>query len=254
MKIFVISLASSVDRRKNIISQMAEQFLSFEFLDAINGQTEQHPILNAYCNKRRVSRKGYSLKPGELGCFASHYLLWEKCLILNEPIVILEDDVLLKKALSETLFYVRKHIHQLGLIRLSRTLLDPSFITLSYFSDTAKMVKYTKPAKGGMGYVLSPDAAKKLINSTENWHDPADDFLEKEWLHRVTVFGIEPPCLTHDHLLESEIGDRKKITQPITKRIKREIYRSTEWLLNQTVQLPLIIKIKLGLFKLGKNI
>ena len=29
----------------------------------------------------------------EMGCFASHYLLWEKCVELNEPIIILEDDV-----------------------------------------------------------------------------------------------------------------------------------------------------------------
>ena len=29
----------------------------------------------------------------EMGCFASHYLLWEKCVELDEPIMILEDDV-----------------------------------------------------------------------------------------------------------------------------------------------------------------
>ena len=29
----------------------------------------------------------------EMECFASHYLLWEKCIKLDEPIIILEDYV-----------------------------------------------------------------------------------------------------------------------------------------------------------------
>ncbi|CCF80089.1 putative lipopolysaccharide biosynthesis protein [Helicobacter bizzozeronii CCUG 35545] len=33
---------------------------------------------------------------GELGCYASHYSLWQKCIQLHEPIAILEDDVHLK--------------------------------------------------------------------------------------------------------------------------------------------------------------
>ena len=32
------------------------------------------------------------LTKGEVGCFLSHWRLWEKCIELNEPILILEDD------------------------------------------------------------------------------------------------------------------------------------------------------------------
>jgi hypothetical protein len=32
------------------------------------------------------------LRPGVLGCFYSHYRLWQKCIDLNEPIFIFEDD------------------------------------------------------------------------------------------------------------------------------------------------------------------
>jgi GR25 family glycosyltransferase involved in LPS biosynthesis len=36
--------------------------------------------------------------PGEMGCFDSHYRLWEKCVELNEPIMIFEDDVKFTRA------------------------------------------------------------------------------------------------------------------------------------------------------------
>lgn len=36
---------------------------------------------------------GRELSDGEKACFASHYRLWQECVKLNEPIMILEDDV-----------------------------------------------------------------------------------------------------------------------------------------------------------------
>lgn len=252
MKIFVISLTSSLNRRENITTQMAEQSLPFEFFDAINGKNEDHPFFKQYCDPKRIRRKGYSLNPGEMGCFASHYSLWEKCIALNEPIVILEDDVHLRKKLSLVLSHVKTYICQLGMVRLSRTL-EPTFINVSSFEDTSMIVKYTKPAKGGMGYVLSPGSAKKLILKLKTWYEPVDDYLEKEWLHKMSIFGIEPPCLTHDNSVPSEIGDRKKQKMFLFIRIRREIYRSGEWFLNQIHQFPLNLKIRLGIFKFEKN-
>jgi len=32
-------------------------------------------------------------RPGVIGCFYSHYNLWKRCVELNEPIMIFEDDV-----------------------------------------------------------------------------------------------------------------------------------------------------------------
>ena len=37
--------------------------------------------------------KGKLSRPGVIGCFYSHYALWQKCIDLNEPIMIFEDDV-----------------------------------------------------------------------------------------------------------------------------------------------------------------
>nr|WP_232260652.1 glycosyltransferase family 25 protein [Helicobacter pylori] len=43
------------------------------------------------------------LLPQEFGCYLSHYLLWKECVKLNQPVVILEDDVTLESNFMQAL-------------------------------------------------------------------------------------------------------------------------------------------------------
>nr|WP_244660431.1 glycosyltransferase family 25 protein [Helicobacter pylori] len=43
------------------------------------------------------------LLPQEFGCYLSHYLLWKECVKLNQPVVILEDDVALESNFMQAL-------------------------------------------------------------------------------------------------------------------------------------------------------
>ncbi len=43
------------------------------------------------------------LLPREFGCYLSHYLLWKECVKLDEPVVILEDDVALESHFMQAL-------------------------------------------------------------------------------------------------------------------------------------------------------
>ena len=94
-KIFVINLPSSVDRRENISPQLEALKLSFEIFPAVNGREDNHPLLSKYDEGLSKLYRGKTLSPGQLGCYASHYLLWEKCVDLDEPVIVIEDDALL---------------------------------------------------------------------------------------------------------------------------------------------------------------
>jgi glycosyl transferase family 25 len=41
--------------------------------------------------------------PGVKGCFYSHYRLWQKCVELNEPIIIWEDDIVLTRPYTQSI-------------------------------------------------------------------------------------------------------------------------------------------------------
>ncbi|WQY62959.1 glycosyltransferase family 25 protein [Helicobacter pylori] len=43
------------------------------------------------------------LLPQEFGCYLSHYLLWKECVKTNQPIIILEDDVVLESNFMQAL-------------------------------------------------------------------------------------------------------------------------------------------------------
>lgn len=113
--------------------------------------------------------------PGIMGCFFSHYRLWEKCVELNEPIMIFEDDVI----------FTRKYIP-----------IDWKDILITVFGNPTKSSKYShfltdstgearaekyKQASmpGTPGYAIKPDAAKRLIETYQNSFLPSDNAINK---------------------------------------------------------------------------
>ncbi len=69
--------------------------LEYSIFPAVNGHTDKALLFERYDEQKSQLYRGKSLTKGQLGCYASHYLLWEKCIKLNEPIIVLEDDALL---------------------------------------------------------------------------------------------------------------------------------------------------------------
>lgn len=225
MRIFIVSLLRATQRREKISQFMADQQLNFEFFDAVDG-IQGHTLFDKYYDeKKRIAMKGRALSPGELGCFASHYLLWEKCVKLNENILILEDDIHIKENFSEVIDELAPQIDQFQLLRLSK-IMNPSFFKVTKTNLGYSIVKYLNNPCGTQGYLLSPNAAQKLIAHANTWVEPVDDYLDKEWLHKVSVYGIEPNCLKHNLDLPSDIGLRRKQKMTIKQRCTREAYRT----------------------------
>lgn len=111
--------------------------------------------------------------PGEMGCFDSHYRLWQKCVELNEPIMIFEDDVIFLRPYNEVNF-------------------DEVLITV--FGNQTKAAKYwhyfdnpvgipraeeywQSSMPGTPGYAIKPAAAKKLIEMYNNTWLPSDNAM-----------------------------------------------------------------------------
>ncbi|ENM3991490.1 glycosyltransferase family 25 protein, partial [Vibrio cholerae] len=135
MKIYVISLKNSLDRRASIEQQMTSHGLKFEFFDAIDGRIDPpHPLFANYdYTKRLWLTSGKMPMRGELGCYASHYLLWQKCVELNAPIVVLEDDVIINENFPQYLSIMKDKTNEYGFLRL-----EPEVGKCSLFSKESK--------------------------------------------------------------------------------------------------------------------
>lgn len=218
-KIFVISLKNS-SRRQNITKQLTSYQIDFEFFDAIDG-LKGHALFKHYNSKKRLLIKGYPMTAGELGCFASHYLLWEKCIKINQPIIIIEDHAKIFHVFLKVIQEFNKLTKEEGFYKLYSGA-KPSFKVVKQVSNLA-VVKFTSKTNMTTGYIITPKAAELLICHAEEWVEPVDDYMDREWQHHIPKYGVYPYSLARKDI-PSEIGNRTKRALPLLTKLRREVF------------------------------
>ncbi|WP_299017011.1 glycosyltransferase family 25 protein [uncultured Photobacterium sp.] len=227
--IFVINLESSTERREHISNQMNALGVNYHFFSAVDGRKKPHPLFEMYNDKLSQLYRGKSLSRGQLGCYASHYLLWQKCVEAGKPIIVIEDDALIY---PEAFMEFIKHA----------PILDARFECIRLFDNKRKSFNYTpvkeldkvaisKFSKGHMsttGYFITPTAAEKLLKHSSTWYMAVDIYMDRFWVNEVECYGTSPACLTNDPIFDSEIGYSPKAKRSFLTRCKREWFNFTE--------------------------
>ena len=185
MKTYVINLSDRKDRMELFESQKTVgtpnygyvgrslNNLEYERFDAVNGSKLTY---------QQLKKLGYDtdsnwidpihsthLTSGEVGCFLSHYNLWKKCIELNVPLCILEDDAVVPDNLHDDLDELLETYNFIYLgwreIAESVPTSDSRFVVPVYPYWT-------------LAYVITPEAAKILVNSEiEQNIIPVDEYL-----------------------------------------------------------------------------
>ncbi|WP_333913702.1 glycosyltransferase family 25 protein [Vibrio coralliirubri] len=220
MKIFVISLATALNRREHIKSQFEKIDTDFAFFDAIDGRNGSHFLFDRLNLKKRLRIKGYGMTPGELGCFASHYLLWEKCVALNETMVVIEDDAQLEPCFENSI----KHINELekyDYVRLFVNGRKRPYVTIGVY-QSYEVVEYLRGPGATRAYFITPTAAKKFIGNAQEWLLPVDDYMDQFWINKVACRGIVPGIVKNETDFETSVGKLEKNNK--INRVTREIY------------------------------
>ena len=132
--------------------------------------------------KQRNSVHRYDQQPGQAGCFASHYLLWKKCIELNETIGIFEYDAKQTRALPKNIefdsilhlggWHPIKEQDNANIINGTRGLHE--YIGYNRWGFKNVMI-------GMVAYLLKPEAAKTLVQTakTKGWLS-ADRFMSTD--------------------------------------------------------------------------
>jgi GR25 family glycosyltransferase involved in LPS biosynthesis len=122
MDIFVISLKISADRRVEFDKNNSKYINKYTYFDAIDGKT----ININQLDDKIFTRGSKNYTNGAIGCALSHLNLWEKCIELNKPIIIMEDDAIVSKNFN-------KHMNNLVNNMLPK---DWDIVLLSYNFDS----------------------------------------------------------------------------------------------------------------------
>lgn len=97
MQTYIINLSDSVQRLRDISSDMRHFNMSFERIEAVDGRGKNPKIYHQYNEKRSLSRHNKSLSGGEIACYLSHIKSLEEFILSSHDIaLILEDDAKLQ--------------------------------------------------------------------------------------------------------------------------------------------------------------
>lgn len=190
MKLYVISLKESQDRRDKVDSQLKAANVEYEIFDAVRVQNGIEGYFDDYDEEQYLINCGRVATAGEIGCYASHLSLWKKCVELNEPILIMEDDFCIEKNFPAAILEVEKLIDGYGFIRL-QTEFRGKKITVKDVADFS-LYYYTKMPHSLMCYAINPTVAQALIDTSNKLTAPVDVVIKKIWEHQIPMFGLAP--------------------------------------------------------------
>lgn len=133
--------------------------------------------------------------PGIIGCFDSHYRLWQKCIDLDEPIMIFEDDAhIIRKyypvEFQDVLSLVSSHGKKM--VKYLDNLDNPQ-------GDPQACYYHRSSMPGNAGYIIKPHAAKILVNTFANSFLPADNAI-MQYLVKIEI---------HSHMMGKAIPRNK---------------------------------------------
>lgn len=118
------------------------------------------------------------MSESEKACFASHYLLWQECVRLNEKILILEDDIVFNKEFIE-------HLNEILSLDYEMLRFNYQENKIAYRVDKNVALVLKNNLFFSFSYIINPKGAKKLLENAKIWFAPVDYYLDMYYFHKV---------------------------------------------------------------------
>lgn len=191
MKNFIICLSkidSSLNTALKLKSQLEEYGADVELFegtygnDAVTMMAEEGRTLHPVGIKGPIdpySDDGQKMQsPGVKGCFYSHYRLWKKCVELNEPIIIWEDDIVLRRPFCPVEW------EEILIVAIGHPTKSERFMPyLEQPYGVPKSMEYKLSTMPGCcGYAIKPQAAQKLLDMYKTTFLPADNAITRTFM------------------------------------------------------------------------
>lgn len=206
----LINLDTSRDRLDHMSRQLEQAGLSFTRQPAIRG-TAIPEVISTYL----LDANGYvasTLKPGEVGCYASHLLIHFLMVEgqLPEIVLVLEDDLIVSPDLSAVLGAALEALpEQWDIVRLSNPP-KRAYMPVATLPGNRELVQYSKIPNNTGAYLISRSGAEKFLAAYRPRRRAVDEDLRRPWEFGLKTYGIVPPPIV-SNIFDSTIdalGDR----------------------------------------------
>lgn len=224
MKTFVIHLDRASARKPQVAELLAAAPYPAEVLPAVDGAALDNWPLGDWATPRYP----FELRAGEVGCFLSHRVAWQR--ILDEGLdgaLVLEDDVELEDGFTQVAELAAANLATLGFIQFQTRPVGASAEVARRGNLTLVRPQVTPLRTSAQ--MVHRDAAARLLAASEVIDRPVDAFLQMHWETCVRLHAAAPARVrdrTEDIGGSTIQRKRKSLTGEAVRAFKRARYRS----------------------------
>jgi GR25 family glycosyltransferase involved in LPS biosynthesis len=232
---YIIHLARAKARLPQVEKLKTYLPVTTHVIDAVDAQQLSAAQKLAYQKNVHLPRYPFAMRQSEIACFLSHRLVWETLVDSdNDAALIVEDDVDIDDADFKPAYALACEYLAGSYVRFPKKLNEQPFKYIACVGNTSLF----HPAAIALGMQLqlvSREAAKQLLEATENIDRPVDTFLQMRWLTGVSSIVISPSGVYEidAQLGGTTIGQKKSLWEILHREIMRPVYRFKIYLLSK---------------------
>jgi glycosyl transferase, family 25 len=189
---FLINLDRSTDRLANAQAEFARAGMDFERFAAIDGSNLPDDYKPYFCDVSGmvVSR----LRPGEIGCYASHIGVWKRIVELDLPAALVcEDDAVLADDLAQALDELLMVLPSgWDMVHLGQPP-ERAFKPLIPLMNGRALIRHSRVPPSTAAYLISREGAAKMLAPAAPRRWAVDQDTRWPWLFGVDAYGLNPP-------------------------------------------------------------
>ena len=227
LPVFVISLVRDTERREAMTREL--DGIDFQFFDAVDGR-ELDP--SNYRHRLQADwwrvMRGRQMSPGMIGCFLSHYALWERLVETGTPYaIVLEDDVRLDDDFTAV---VEKIMRNAAATKWDAILLSvkrqyPIDLPIAFLHGNRWLVRHKRRVGGGTrGYLIRLEAVEALLHYCWRIRAPIGWLHGEWWQSGLTFFAVDPAVVLETGQPTS-IGPQSKARRTASEYMAAGAYR-----------------------------
>lgn len=205
-RLFVINLDRSPDRRRFMAERFDRLGMQHEFVAAVDGSALSQRDLAPYNREKRLKAFGCDLTPNEIGCYLSHYRLFEKIVDENIPrAMVFEDDVVVADDFPDVVRSLSEAPNDWEFIRLAGTRPRRGREVARLCGDY-RVVRLLNTACGAQAYLVNLRGARKLLTYGREMTRQIDLTIDRYWENGLRIMAVQPYPVWSSDRFQSDIG------------------------------------------------
>lgn len=190
--IYTIAFKDNEFKRNRMTCQLRALGLDTKFIDAVDGRKLSSSEMRGLTSSKRGFWMKHGFRLGSMGCALSHFQAWQTLVESGSNCaLILEDDAQLDCAISNILPCLAAQSKNFDIVNLHHASRRPRQ-RVHNISKThhLSVVKYNGIET--LAYVISKEAASRLLEIARPPLFEVDVFMNRWWDHGVTSLVVEP--------------------------------------------------------------